>query len=486
MNEIIISVDEIEKDFRSTLDIEGNTRIFFSGKFGVGKTYFLSSFFETNSDVYDVYHLFPVNYQIHSNDDIINLLKYDIIVELSKKDKNIFQKKKVEGIKESSLLFYSWIKENYSTNQILTSTISLGESLSDLSSDPITGLLGKLGRPLKSLLEIDKQFQEFKEEYKAGEKGLIEKYEKIIRTKNTSELDYISSLIKEKVIQHKENKKSVLVLDDMDRVDPEHIFRILNVLSAHFERDNQNKFGFDTIIVVADYSNLKHMFHHRYGTKTDFDGYIDKFYSITPYYFDNKKAIIARVDEIVKSIRNEDPGLAAAIGESGWIKLFLKHIFFKATNDGLINLRQLLKATKFQLLELRKGGYRKDHFEDNFQKIFDIAVKVAIHSFSNVDVFIEKIETIQLYKDKAKAHMPFDRYIATMLKSLGTVIPEDGSFLNINVNANEQEYLITKSQNGFRLFDVKDNKEEELFYNLLIQYVKEKKHVKNSYLDYDN
>lgn len=486
MTEIIIPVDEVEKDFRSVLDTEGNTRIFFSGKFGIGKTYFLNSFFETNHDVYDVYHLFPVNYQIHSNDDVINLLKYDILVELSKKDKGIFQSKKVEGIKESSLLFYSWIKENYSTNQVLTSTISLGEFLSDLSSDPITGLLSKLGRPLKNLLEIDKQFQEFKKEYKAGEKGLVEKYEEIIRTKNTSELDYISSLIKEKISQHKESKKSILVLDDMDRVDPEHIFRILNILSAHFERDNQNKFGFDAIIVVADYSNLKHIFHHRYGPKTDFVGYMDKFYSITPYYFDNKKAITAKVDEIVKSIRNEDPGLSSAIGESGYIKIFLEHIFFRATNDEIINLRQLLKATKFQLLELRKGSYYEDHFEDNFQKIFDIAVKVAIHSFSNTDIFIGKIETIKLQKNKAKARMPFDRYSATMLKSLGTVIPKEGPFPNTHVSVNGQEYLIMKSQNGFRLFDVQGDKEEELFYNLLIQYVKERKYVKNSYPDYDN
>lgn len=480
MSEIIIPVDEIKNDFESFLHIEGNTRIFFSGKFGIGKTYFLNSFFETSSNRYDVYHLFPVNYQIHGNDDVINLLKYDILVELSKKDESLFQDRKIEGIKESSLLFYSWIKENYSTNQLLMSTISLGEFLADLSADPITGLLSKLGRPLKSLLEIDKKFQEFKEEYKAGEKGLVEKYEKAIRTKNTSEPDYISSLIKEKIAQNKGGKKSVLILDDMDRVDPEHIFRVLNVLSAHFERDNQNKFGFDAIIVVADYSNLKHIFHHRYGPKTDFSGYMDKFYTITPYYFDNKKAIIARVDEIVKKIKNEDPGLTAAIGESGYIKLFLEHIFLKATNDEIINLRQLLKATNFQLLELRKGSYHQDRFEDNFQKIFDIAVKVAIHSFSNTDIFIEKIESIKQRKG-AMSRMPFYEYTVTMLKSFGKVIPKEGPF-----DFYWGSYHITKNQNGFKSLEVEGDKGEELFYDLLVQYVKEKKYIKDNYSDYDN
>lgn len=166
-------------------------------------------------------------------------------------------------------------------------------------------------------------------------------------------------------------------------------------------------------------------------------------------------------------------------------ELFLEHIFFRTTNEEIINLRQLLKATKFQLLELRKGSYREDHFEGKFKKIFDIAVKVAIHSFSNTDIFIEKIEAIKLQKNKTEARMPFDRYNATMLKSLGTVIPKKGPFANINVSVNGQEYLIMESKNGSQLFDVQGNKDEELFYNLLIQYVKGKKYVKSIYSDHE-
>lgn len=348
MNEIIIPVDEVEKDFQSFLNIEGNTRIFFSGQFGIGKTYFLKNFFKENVGEYDVYHLFPVQYQIHGNDDVINLLKYDLLVELSEKDKNIFAEK-TAGIKDSSFLFYSWIKENYTVNQTLRSILSAGEFLSGLSPDPIIGLLGKLGRPLKNFLKLDEEFQEFKNEYKSGEKRLVARYEETIRTKVDLETDYISSLVKDKIAKNKKNKKSVLVLDDMDRIDPEHIFRMLNVLSTHFEREQENKFGFDFVIFVADYSNLKHIFHHRYGAKTDFSGYVDKFFTITPYYFDNKKAVIAGVGEIVKKIKNEDPNLNRAIGESGYIKIFLEHIFTKVVDADIVNLRQLLKTTNFQL-----------------------------------------------------------------------------------------------------------------------------------------
>lgn len=488
MSEIIIPVDEVKKNFQDFLYIEGNARIFFSGQFGIGKTYFLNSFFEKNVDKYDVYHLFPVQYQIHSNDDVVDLLKYDLLVELSKKNENIFKENEVEGIKESSLLFYSWIKEKYSVNQTLQSILLAGEFLSELSPDPVTGLLGKLGRPMKNLLKIDEEFQKFKKEYKHGEKGLVEKYEKAIRTKIASESDYISSLVKDKINQNKKNRKSVLVLDDMDRVDPEHIFRILNVLSAHFERDEENKFGFDVVIFVADYSNLKHIFRHKYGSQTDFDGYMDKFFTVTPYYFDNKKAIIARIDEIVKKIKNEDPILNGAVGESGYIKIFLEHIFIEAVNAEIVNLRQLLKATNFQLLELKKGSYNQDPFADNFQKIFDIAVKVAIHSFSGIDPFLEKIIKIQKEgKNKTRPGAPFDRYIATMLKSRNVIISDEKPF-DQYVSVNGQEYHIKKDQNNPELFEAEfkneKNKKMDLFYDLLIQYIKDRKYIKNSPLDY--
>ncbi len=378
MADIRISTDSVKSSFDSFLDIEKNSRIFFSGQFGIGKTYFLNEFFDSRKDKYEVFHLYPINYQISSNEDILDLIKYDILIELLKKNKDILQGNKVDGIKESALLFYSWIKSRFSINSVLQTTLSAVETYADIIPDPVAMSLGKLGRPLRDLLELDKEFQEFKREYKGGEKALVEKYTEQIKAKNISETDYLSHLLKEKVIKQKDSKRSVLVLDDLDRIDPEHVFRILNVLSAYFEKEHENKFGFDFIVIVADYKNLKHIFHHKYGVETDFSGYMDKFFTISPFYFDNKKAIFDRVEEIAKSIKNEEPGLNSAIGDSGYIKLFLWHIFSRAIDNEIMNLRSLLKATRFQLLELRKGSYNEDHFSDNFQKIFDKAIKIAI------------------------------------------------------------------------------------------------------------
>ena len=80
------------KEFQEHLENPFNERIIFSGKYGIGKTKFLSDFFTIEnqnsilkSEKYDVYRLFPTNYSIASNEDILRYIKYDIIIEMLKK-----------------------------------------------------------------------------------------------------------------------------------------------------------------------------------------------------------------------------------------------------------------------------------------------------------------------------------------------------------------------------------------------------------------
>ena len=83
-------------EFKSHLENETNERIFFSGKYGIGKTKFLEEFFSDDNQIktfgtvkYDVFRLFPINYSISNNEDIIRYIKYDIILELLKKKVSI-------------------------------------------------------------------------------------------------------------------------------------------------------------------------------------------------------------------------------------------------------------------------------------------------------------------------------------------------------------------------------------------------------------
>jgi len=85
------------------------------------------------------------------------------------------------------------------------------------------------------------------------------------------------------------NKRLVLLVEDLDRIDPAHLFRILNILSAHIDYSYKfsvvpssetivgNKFGVDNIVCVLDYNNLINIFRHFYGEYTSWEGYISKF-----------------------------------------------------------------------------------------------------------------------------------------------------------------------------------------------------------------
>jgi len=111
--EFKIDISNLFPKFSDHLNIQNNSRILFSGKFGIGKTYFLNDFFEDKKGEYEVFHLFPINYQISSNEDVIEFLKYDILVELLKKN-DVF--KKDNNLDKN---FIDFIKSRWNTNSFL-------------------------------------------------------------------------------------------------------------------------------------------------------------------------------------------------------------------------------------------------------------------------------------------------------------------------------------------------------------------------------
>jgi len=383
----IIDTKSVQNSFEQELKQYGDSsaRIFFSGKYGVGKTKFLERFFEEKKEEYLTVHLYPVNYQISTNEDIINLLKYDILVELFEKYEGFFKINNIQSIQDNILLFYVWI--NYfispkNSNLILQTPLDILETIPEI---------GKLGRSLKSLLNIDKEFQQFKSIYEKGEKGLAEGYLSKIKPDDITETDIISQLIKDKIQEIKGEKKSVLIIDDLDRLDPEHIFRILNILSAHFDQDGDNKFGFDYIIIVGDYHNIQSIFHHKYGKDADFDGYIDKFYTIKPFEFDNKKALLIQLPNIIKSYQRKD----FSKDSSHYTYIIVEDIIRKSIDLDSINLRALLKNVNLKLLSIEQKYINIP--KESAHLI--IAIDILIDIFGTKDKLIEIIENIRINSD---------------------------------------------------------------------------------------
>lgn len=289
-----IPIDKPSEQFDKHLNLEDNDRIILSARFGNGKTYFLKKFIENNPK-YDAIHLFPINYTVATNEDIFELIKYDILFNLLGKDVE-FEKINIPHI--NTLLSFA------------------GNNAHELIS-PFIKLIPKLGNSLYSiyekLYELHSKYLEVHEKVQVDDEHLAVDYLRgFTEIKgNIYEEDFFTMLIKDLVNQLKKNitgteevKKTVLIIDDLDRIDPDHIFRILNVFAAHFDVNGKgNKFDFDRIILVFDISNVRKIFSNRFGAEVDFSGYIDKFYSKEIFFFDNKEAVSEYIVNVVATIK---------------------------------------------------------------------------------------------------------------------------------------------------------------------------------------
>ncbi|WP_449401560.1 P-loop NTPase fold protein [Chryseobacterium wanjuense] len=283
-------IKNVLEKFDDHLNIDHNNRIIFSGRFGIGKSYFLNKFFEDESYKQKYFPIFlnPINYSIASNEDIFELLKFDILFQILSKDVIKFENLKFS---KGNLL------HQYFSNKFLEDFVSttdlIGENIMEEQTSGSFGLLKNLGKLIGKISEVSvKDFENFKDQIqKNPELQAINEFLEQQQNKLGSfyENNTITQLIYDliKNIENITTKKTVLIIDDLDRIDPEHIFRILNVFSAHV-REEENKFGIEKVVLVCDLKNIKNIYHHFYGEHVDFFGYINKFYSIEPYEYSNK------------------------------------------------------------------------------------------------------------------------------------------------------------------------------------------------------
>jgi signal recognition particle receptor subunit beta len=272
-------------EFAQHLNISNNNRIIFSGKFGKGKTTFIKYFFENQDDFFDEIkflpiYIKPINYSISKNENILQYIKYDILIELIKK------------IEEPD-----FVKDGVAVAKVFPEYI---ENFQEELGKKILYFLPKIGKSLPVVGDILEAFFEdlnnfVTEKESANTNFVLGKFLKNVEESNFSiyENDIITKLIINIISELK--LKTILIIDDLDRIDPDHIFRILNVFSVHFdENDNEifiNKFGLDKIMTVCDIKNLRHTFISKYGADVDFNGYIDKFYSKEVFHFQNHNQI---------------------------------------------------------------------------------------------------------------------------------------------------------------------------------------------------
>ncbi len=318
-----------KQQFEAHLSLEKNHRIIFSGGFGTGKTYFLDKFFKDHPK-YEAIHIYPVNYSVASNEDIFELIKYDIFFKLLEKGLDF------DNVEIDKGTFLPFFLNNHATEIIpfLLGVIpKVGASLKDIA---------------KGLIDLNKKFEkEFKEANLTDQDKIIAYLAEFKDKAGINEEDLYTQLICELVNQLKEKgKEIILIVDDLDRIDPEHIFRIMNILSAHvdFKNDiNKNKFDFDKIILVCDIDNIRKIFANRYGADVDFSGYIDKFYSRSIFHYDLSPEMIKSVNRLFHSVELDYGNKKMTLGEirndeAGSLIKLLLHSFIQYN---LISVRSL-------------------------------------------------------------------------------------------------------------------------------------------------
>lgn len=383
-----IPVDDAIARFQNHL--LSHDRIVLSAKFGDGKSFFLNEFKKkcANDDnsPFEFITLYPVNYQVLENKDVFELIKHDVllqILQLGIIDVNY----KVTD--EMAFAFY--IQNNFYT--FAESLFSMLSSVGFVS--PTNQSLFGLLHGIKWLENLKNKVNEIKKE--VDQTVLLDDYLAKFDKTSVYENDIITKIIRDNIISYerRNNKKVVLVIEDMDRLDSAHLFRIMNVFSAHMDYgyrnmlpiDNtlfDNKFGVSNVVFVMHEDNTKALFHHFYGEKADYDGYMSKFYNKDIFKFSLEEEKEKYAIRLIVQNTGLDEYRVTEFFENGFLTS--------------LSLRKIVSAMdkvdeQFQSLEV-KDGVKPD---PQLLRLFVIAKRVGISNdyivskiaqyFSNIDRF---------------------------------------------------------------------------------------------------
>lgn len=307
-------------------------RIILSAKFGDGKTYFLNNLRNTDdlANEYEFYTVYPVNYSVAKTEDVFEYIKRDIILQMS-------NKKQLDNIDLDA--FFKAVKSFVDISSVVSFLLTFVPC-----GNLYNNIFDRFVKATKTYKEKRHTSDEYLSMFQNQRGGLYED-------------DGYTELIKETLKWVKEDhdndhksKKTVLIIEDLDRLDPQHLFRILNVLSAHIDDTSEpdkvsNKFGFDNIVLVMDYEATKHIFHHFYGENANYEGYMSKFLARAPFRYSIKE--MAKKQLIEK------------IGQTFKIESSVYHMdaFLKVIEE--MSLRDLMKIASFDTKERRRGNSLK-------------------------------------------------------------------------------------------------------------------------------
>lgn len=421
-----IPVDDAMEKFENHL--LSHDRVILSAKFGDGKTFFLNQFKkkckEDKSSPFEFITLYPVNYQVLPNNDIFNLIKHDVLLQM-------LQLKMIDVNYEvtDKMAAEFYIQSHFgSVAETFISMLSVVEANDAVSKALIAGLrVGKLFKSLRN--KIDK----YKEEI--DQTSFLDNYLSSFDDNSVYENDVVTKIIRDNIetYQKVNKKRVVLVIEDMDRLDPAHLFRILNVFTAQMDYGYRcfvpnvgdslvgNKFGVSNVVFVMHEGNTKAIFHHFYGEDADYKGYMSKFYNKDIFTF----SLAEEKEKYALSLISQETGISEDavkeyFGKDFWNDKTLRDIRFAVDKA----------AEQFQSIEVKKGVKA----DPQLLKLFVIAKRLGV---ANSIIFSVIISRFKKYD-----HFYIDRLLPLIAQNPRTKVLEQvyvddgrgdsGSFMDVN------------------------------------------------------
>ena len=352
---INISTPTQEEQFRLLLQDAYNCRIVLSAPFGSGKTTFLKKYFQSEENDKSIF-LYPVNYSVASNKDVFELIKYDILSQI------LMWEDITNYITDIST---NWGIYSHLINDPMKVIIPIAEAIGDLG-----GVTGQVAKISKGLYNLKEELEKIAEQSNEGDE--IHKFMSEIESQSGCiyQKDIVTLIIKSILKRVKESNSEIrttLIIDDLDRIDPEHLFRILNILASHSDVDNEgnNKFGFDKIITVFDIENVKQIFGNKYGEKADFIGYINKFYSRGIFQFDLTCELVQHLHQLFNEtmVEHSDKQQHEFWGGDAYKRVLpLLTLLIEAQKIGIrdiIQMAKIIKANETYAIKSMSNSY--DH-----------------------------------------------------------------------------------------------------------------------------
>lgn len=424
-----IPVDDAMQRFEDHL--LSHDRVVLSAKFGDGKTFFLKKFKEKcmmdAESPFEFITLYPVNYQVLGNKDIFELIKHDVLLQILQ-----------AGIIDVKYEITDRIAfEFYVQSHFCTVGESFFEMLKSCGADDMVtkGFLAAF-KSVNWLKSLKDKVGEFKKEI--DQTAFLDNYLSTFDENSVYENDIITKIIRDniKAYQEKNGKRVVLVIEDMDRLDPAHLFRIMNVFSAHMDygyRSMQpidsslvgNKFGVSNVVFVMHEKNTEALFHHFYGECADYDGYMSKFYNKDIFRF----SLAEEKENYALALISEETGL----GEERINEYFDKGFLAAKT------MRQIIFAM--------------DKIEEQF---YSIRVMVDIRPNPQILKLIVIAKRLGVSNDKiisvvVKHFKDLDRFYVDRLLPLIVQNPKNGDF--------EQVYVQNRQRGDYDIgvVDIRDD-----------------------------